>query len=185
MSRTIWVLVEDGNDGAVFKALLEKKRIDVRVIVRKPNGGGGIGRLAAQVEEIIASINLYKSPDDCIIVLHDADEKTRADERQDYKHIAEICAKADRKVVHLIARDELESWLLADQALCKWLDEKPRNRDEEAKPSEILGRWLKKKNLRYQGTDRAKMLAHLDGTGDKHSPSMREAFQKLHDADCL
>jgi hypothetical protein len=33
--------------------------------------------------------------------------------------------------------------------------------------------------------DRAKILNHLDGTGDQHSPSLREAITHLENAPCV
>ena len=39
--------------------------------------------------------------------------------------------------------------------------------------------------MKYQGADREKVFAKLNGDGDKFSPSMRDALEHLKDATCV
>ena len=76
--------------------------------------------------------------------------------------------------------------MLSDTGLCEWLEIQLRNWDEQRKPSDELRRMLQdKKKMKYQGADRAKVIAKLNGDGDKFSPSMREALEHLKDAPCI
>ena len=186
MSKTIWLIAEDKSDRQILEAILQAKDISITVRIREPDGKtGGVSRLAYQLESLIKTVHEQKSEDDCIVVLHDTDHKTRTHDRKDYEQIEEICARyAD--VVHIVARDEIESWLLADAGLCKWLNINHRNWDEQRKPSVELDRALKRagKN-RYQSRYLAEILKQIDGTGDQYSPSMQLAFQVLKDAGCI
>jgi hypothetical protein len=57
MSLTIWLIVEDEDDGLVIQQLLRAKAIKVRLQIRAPSGRtGGISRLARQLERLIATI---------------------------------------------------------------------------------------------------------------------------------
>jgi len=89
-------------------------------------------------------------------------------------------------VACIIIHDELESWLLADSGVCKWLEVKPQSHDEQRKPKERLDSQMKKRfpGLRYQGKGRSKLLEQISGDGDQHSPSMRAALKHLDDAPC-
>ena len=184
MSGTIWLITEDENDGEVIKALLAAKNIHVRVKIRKLTGNtGSVSRLAVQLKKHIQTAQREKSANDCIAVLHDADEKSQPD-RELYRKIAQICRQMQVKEV--IAKDELESWLLADGGLCKWLGITPKNWDEQRKPSDKLASLLKaKKKLKYQARGRDVVRNHLDGTGDKYSHSMSAALKLLEDAPCI
>ncbi len=127
-----------------------------------------------------------KHSKDCVAVLHDADEQTEP-ERQLYEKIRLVCERFKKHVVHVIAKDEIEAWLLADEGLCQWLSIRARNCDGQKRPSDELKRLVqqKKQPMKYQGPDRAKVLAHVDGSGDKYSPSMREALEHLKNAPCV
>jgi len=189
MSGTIWLIVEDKTDGDIVRVILEKRGIKVKSPkVLKPDGArGGISRLAKQLEKLIKTIRdnpQFNSKRDCIAVLHDWDENTQQSNRKHYKDIERICTKF--KVKLIIARDEIESWILADSGVCEWLDLPLDNRDTVRKPSDELSRLMQKKyRMKYQGADRAKVLEELVGDADRHSPSMREALQHLDNAPCV
>jgi hypothetical protein len=156
-----------------------------------PKGStGGISGLADQLEELILTAKQFKagehgSPNDCIVVLYDADEHTQPD-RTIHKQIEEICGRFSGEVIPLVAYDELEAWLLADDKLRKWLGIKPRNWDYKKRPSAELKRLLMdKKHIKYQVRYRDEVLKHLDGTCVERSPSLKDVFKRLKDAPCV
>jgi len=184
MSGTIWLITEDESDKVIVEALVRKKGFDIQVARLKLTGGsGGVDRLAHQLERLIRDAKDMKKPNDCIVVLHDADIHMQQSNRQTYEQIRRICK--DNKVTLILARDEIEAWLLADSGICKWLGIRPRNHDEETKPKDKLNSLLDQKhNMKYRERNQEKILAHLNGDGDTHSPSMQEALQHLEDAPC-
>ena len=184
MSATIWLITEDESDKVIVEALVRKKGFDVKVARLKLSGGsGGISRLAHQLKRLINDAKGMKGPNDCIAVLHDADSHMQQANRQTYVEIERICKS--EKVKLILAKDEIEAWLLADSGVCKWLDIRPRNNDEESKPKERLDSLLKQKHeMRYRERNQLEILAHLNGDGDTRSPSMREALQHLENAPC-
>jgi hypothetical protein len=184
VSGTIWLIVEDDYDGKVVQSILSARNIHVRVQILNPSGNtGGISRLVTQIEKLVATARSQKENNDCIAVLHDADEFTQPD-RSVYNQIAKICKKY--QVVEIIAYDELESWLLADGGVCRWLGINQQPWDNLARPSDKLNSLLKeKKGIKYQGKYRDDVRNHLDGTGDQQSRSMRKAFKHLDDAPCI
>lgn len=185
MNATIWLIAEDESDYRLLRHLIRRKGFDIRVKRQGLLGGsGGISRLAHQLPRLIAHLQAKKQPGDCIAVFHDADTNTQAD-RSTYTRIRQECDRhADVSLI--VAHDEIESWLLADAGLCKWLHQNPRNRDNEAKPSDTLKSLLMRQHkLKYQGPSREKVWQHLDATGDQHSPSMQDALSKLEKAPCM
>jgi hypothetical protein len=184
MSPTIWLIVEDEDDGLVIRQLLRAKAIKVRLQIRAPSGRtGGISRLARQLERLIATIKSSKSDEDCIAVLHDADEQNQQRYRGEHERVEEICRQ--EMVAEIVARDELEAWLLADGGLCKWLQIRPRNCDSEAQPSNRFRRLVSQKTGRSYNVRH--VLPHLDGSGDgrNRSPSMRRAMKHLDNSPCM
>lgn len=187
MGGTIWLIVEDDTDAEVVKAILSAKGVAVSVNHRTPSSKTpGISQLAKEIDKLINDVISAKHSNDCIAVLHDADEQSEP-ERRLYEKIRVVCERFRKHVVHVIATDEIEAWLLADEGLCQWLGIKARNCDMQRRPSDELKRLVqqKKQPLKYQGPGRDKVLAHLDGSGDKYSPSMREALEHLQDAPCV
>jgi hypothetical protein len=182
---TIWLIVEDKNDALVVKEILRKRGLFHKVEPILPSGGGkGISRLAKQLDKLITDTKRKKKAQDCIAVLHDADEQTQTD-RTLYNQIKTICHNHRQDVALIIAFDEIESWLLADSGLCRWLDISPKNWDNSSKPSATLESLLtKQKRMKFQGPNRAKVLSHLEGTGDQVSPSMKVAVAFLNKAPC-
>jgi hypothetical protein len=182
MSGTIWLITEDENDYKELEAIRAKKQINVKIKWRELSGGsGGVSRLRDQLESLIKTAIKEKSKQDCIAVLHDRDiHKQPA--RQIYDEIKRICEKY--KVKQIPADDELESWLLSDAGLAKWLGIKHNKRDGEKEPSAKLRNLLHTKyNLKYQGRYRDEVLKHLDG--NIISPSFREALKHLENAPCV
>jgi hypothetical protein len=186
LSGKIWLIVEDKTDEYVVREILKKRGVIVKLKVSHPPHGG-ISRLAAVVENLIKTARKdrqFSSKRDCIAVLHDWDEYRQQSNRKHYKDIERICTKY--KVKLIIARDEIESWILADSSICQWLGLQPRNWDAVRKPKAELNRLLQKKyRMKYQASDRAEVLKKLAGDADKHSPSMREALQHLDNAPCV
>lgn len=80
MSGTIWLITEDETDYDIVKRFMDVLNVPVDVQWLKPHGNsGGISRLLSQLEELIATAKNKKFPDDCIVVLHDADEMVQLD----------------------------------------------------------------------------------------------------------
>ncbi len=183
----MWLIVEDENDGTVIEALLQAKKFGIQVRVLKPTGrSGGISRLEKELKRLIQTALESRRSGDCVAVLHDADLRTQQD-RAIYDRIRAQCAKHKQDVALIVAQDELESWLLADSGICKWLGIKPKNWDEQAWPSHTITEYLRKKDkgLRYEGRGRAELLKHVTGTGDKFSPSMAKAVKFLNKTSCM
>lgn len=184
MSPTIWLIVEDEDDGLIIRQLLKAKDINVRLQIRSPSGKtGGISRLAKQLEKLIATIKNSKSAEDCIAVLHDADAQNQQRYKGDHERVKKICRK--EKIAEIVAHDELEAWLLADRGLCKWLKIKSKNCDSEAKPSNRFRKLVSQKTGRNYNVRH--VLPHLDGSGDapNRSPSMRRAMKHLENSPCM
>lgn len=186
MSGTIHLIVEDKTDAEVIRAILKAKSISVRINPLIPTGGtGGISRLAAQLEALIRTALEKRQADDCIAVLHDADEQSQSD-RTLYDRIRTVCSSYRQEVALIVAKDEIEAWLLADESLCRWLGERPGNFDNQHKPSARLNQAVKNKTGKdYAARTRVQVLNELDGSGDKHSPSMSRAMTHLNNAPCI
>lgn len=187
MSGRLWLIVEGQYDGDIVRAILSKHpdyhELAKRVEVIKPTGGTpNLSRLAAQLEKLIRSIQKQKN--DCIAVLHDQDANAEPHRRQHYDKIQQVCRRHPQ-VVEVIAKDELEAWLLADGGLCDWLGIKVQNWEGKTKPSEKLASLINEKfRLAYPG-DLSKILPHLDGTGFITSKSLRAALEHLEAAPCV
>ena len=185
MTGKIWLVVEDRNDGAIIKKILIQRNIQSKVEVRQPSSGG-ISRLAQELDGILQFIRKRMSRGDCVLVIHDHDELTRPLGRQDYDLIADICKQNPDIAVEVIARDELEAWLLADSGVCHWLGRKPEKADGLRRPSDKLhGLIQEKTKAEFGGRYRDQLVANIAGDGDAHSPSMREAFAELDGLDCV
>jgi hypothetical protein len=177
---TIHLICEDATDTEVVQAILEKKSLGIQVRhVPMTGRKGGIARLAEELEDLIEKVREIRRRGDCIAVLHDADEHTQPD-RREYDKVREICQRNKDDVFLVIARDAIEAWLLADEGLCRWLGIRVQNNDGKARPKAILEGHLKKRKMKWQGRDRAKVLIHIDGSGDQLSPSMREAVSHIN-----
>ncbi|HUN08633.1 MAG TPA: hypothetical protein PLQ56_18645 [Aggregatilineales bacterium] len=181
MIGTIWLITEDESDYQVVVHTLKVKGFTIQVKWLKLEGkSGGISRLAAQIELQIGLALERKGPTDCVLVLHDQDE-TEPD-RTHYDSITTACK--DQPVYHLVAKDEIEAWLLADKGLADWLNIKHQNWDSQAKPSKELERLIRKQypRMHYRGADRAKVLAQI--TGENRSAVLEKAIAYLRTAPC-
>lgn len=187
----IHLMAEHAKDIIVMQLLFKQKFPHVKIRpYPPPPKKGGISWLAKNVTKLITTaLEKRKSKHDCIVVLHDADLQTRPHGRNDYEKVKLICEKYSDDVILIIAYDELEAWLLADSGLAQALNRKPKNYNNEIRPSKILNNWLEDAN-RHSLTDERtevieRILKGLDGTGDEHSPSMKAALKQLHEQDCL
>ncbi|MCB9451402.1 MAG: hypothetical protein H6672_08170 [Anaerolineaceae bacterium] len=184
MSGIIWLITEDESDFKVVQALLAAYGYRVTVKWKRLTGGsGGISRLVDQVDRLIQTALVEKGKNDCIAVLHDADIHKES-ERSKYEAIKKICTK--RKVKHIVAYDELESWLLADAGVSRWLGIKHENWDSRRKPKDDLNRLMKDKiGHKYQGAYKKCVLDELKkDTANNKSPSLKKALQHLDNAPC-
>jgi hypothetical protein len=184
MMARIWLITEDSTDANIVQRLLDQRGMAIHVKQLEPEGNArGISVLARQLEKLIKVALHQRGPHDCIAVLHDADEHTQLT-RTDYNKIRDICEKYRESVALIVARQAIESWLLADGGLCQWLGQRPRNHNEDSNPKDLLVSLLREKKLKWQGRDRERVLEHLHGDGDKFSPSMLAAVAHLHNAPC-
>jgi len=185
MASTIWLIIEGQNDGDIVRAILKCKYPQVRVSPLFPTGQApNLSRLAAQIDKLIQQALVNRKPGDCIAVLHDADHLSRPTGRDDYKRIKNVCEQ-HRQDVHLVlAKDEIESWLLADTGFCQWLKIEAKNWDEIKQPSLRLASLLDKTGKpRYRLNNLSKLLSYLDG--NSHSPSLQVALGYLENAPCI
>ena len=183
MSGTIYLIAEDRTDADVVRAILHAHGIAVHVSPLPPTGGGGISRMAKDLERLIETARNKRNPGDCIAVLHDADELVEP-RREHYQRIEAICRRHRDDVIHVVAHDEIEAWLLADEGVCRWLETSVNNQDRQRKPSDRLKRLVKRKLKKdYSGPNRAKVWSQLDGTN--HSPSLKQALKHLENAPCV
>jgi hypothetical protein len=177
MSGTIFLIVEDKTDAEVVRAILRAKGVSIRVKTLT-SSQGGLSSLVRDLSRLIATATHERRSGDCIAVLHDTDEFVQPDRRL-YNRILEICGQ-HKDVIEVIAHDEIEAWLLADEGLCAWLGVRATNCDTVTKPSEQFKSLVKQKTGRNDsGSDQHRVLQHLDGTGDQHSPSLRQAVAHL------
>jgi hypothetical protein len=186
MTRRLFLIVEDKTDVEVFKRFLKLRNLSITVVPFHPKTGqAGLSRLRELLEGFIQTALAQRQPGDCIVILHDADEQTQPHQREDYNQIKARCENyANQSVHHLIAHDEIESWLLSDEGLCQWLGLTAKNQDKQRQPSERLSTRMNKQGKgRYTGPNRENVLAHLNG--NCHSESFKQAFKQLEEAGCL
>jgi hypothetical protein len=188
MTRTMWLLTEDVSTYKVIQALFRAKGY-AEVQIKLRGSARDLSTLAKEIRALLKEAKRLKHRNDCIVAIHDADLLVRLD-RKSYDDIKRVCElEENQDVLYVLAHDEIESWLLADAGLCKWLGEKPRNRDEERQPSLILNSLLKarKGKVRWNERYQDEILKWVDGTGDapNRSPSMRSAFEQLVELSCM
>ena len=182
MRRRIYLITESQNDIKVAKAFLETRTSTFQIVPRtKSDNPGGISRLAIELKTTLESAMREAKRGDCIIVLHDDDLHTQPD-RQHYDKIRQICQQ-HKGAIHLVAKDEIEAWLLADSGVCAWLGVKPQNRDGDRRPSDDLNTLVKKKTGKdHTGTTRDEVLKHV--SGECLSPSFQAAIAHLDTPAC-
>ncbi|MHB8629985.1 MAG: hypothetical protein ACYDBJ_27090 [Aggregatilineales bacterium] len=179
----IYLLAEDQTGYFVFQAIVRERKINA--IVRLRGAAEGVSLLANEVEELILLILKEKSSKDCIVVLHDTDDSVQP-YREDYDKIVRICEKYKDHVTRLEAIQEIESWLLADEGLCKWLDVKPKASDSLKRPSDQLKTLVKARpgNWKWDKKHQPRILENMSANGDRLSESMRLAIQTLLQLPC-
>jgi hypothetical protein len=182
MSKVLGLICEDKTDYDVFKTILSKRYPQLTIVYRKTTQTG-INRLVEELENLVRDLQKEYPHLSCIAVLHDADKLSEPN-REKYKRLKAKCEKL--KAIELVARDELEAWLLADSGVCQWLDIPTRNYDTQRKPSEYIHSEMKrKKQMSYQGINRQKLIQQIAGDGDERSPSMKKALVDLQKHNCL
>lgn len=185
MSGRIFLIVEAERDGRYARAIIQRHYPKVEVRYITPGRKQGIGELAKNIERLLIGALEAKGKRDCVAVLHDADETTTPN-RNLHQAIAQACRKHKGAVVLVLAKDEIEAWLMADSGVCAWLDRKPKNWDEATQPSETFKSWLDKANKGPYDDDTAAQIAQrLQGDGHQHSPSLTEALRHLNGAVCV
>lgn len=184
--KTIFLITESEKDVIVFRTTLERKGYTDILVKRLSGRESKISELARDLPRLIKTALTERKSGDCIVVLHDADLQSNPFDRQNHDAIKKVCEQDyPNDVIHIIAYDEHESWVLADEGFCKAYNQKPRSHDHEKHPSETLEKLLRKHNKRWLVEKLESILIPLDGTGDKVSPSMRTAFESLHEKGCL
>lgn len=186
MSNTIYLITEDESDSKIVKEILKKRGFSIRVewITTPGNKPGGLSRLLASLVPLIKTALAKKDPTDCVAVLHDADENMDTTKPPYRERIGDICKQY--KVKQIIARDEIESWVLADSGVCKKLEINPKSWDAKPRPSDDLKTILNdKKRMRWGDRDRLQVIQWMNGDGDKCSDSMKKALVHLKDAPCI
>ncbi|MBI1258992.1 MAG: hypothetical protein GC204_16100 [Chloroflexi bacterium] len=179
------MIVEGQNDGAIAKALIERKYPNAKVEIRKPTGNKpNLSRLAEQISELVDAAMKSRQNQDCIAVLHDADRLTRPHDRQDYEKIERYCT--EKHITHIEAQDEIESWLLADHGFCQWVGTNAENWDNQRKPSEEVARRLNNsRKAKYRLENIPQIVKHLDGSNKGNSESLNNALRHLENAPCI
>jgi hypothetical protein len=185
MAGTIWLIVEGQNDGDIVKAILKCQYPQARVSPLYPTSQApNLSRLAAQIKKLIQQAIANRKPGDCIAVLHDADQLTRPTDRSDYERIEQVCKQYSQDVRLILAKDEIESWLLGDTGFCQWLQIKAQNCDELKQPSLQLASLLDRaEKPKYRLNNLSKLLRYLNG--NSYSPSLQAALRYLENAPCI
>lgn len=185
MGGTVWLIVESDTDGRVLKALFAKRFPQIHVEYITSGGSSpNISRLESELTDLIkrARKGTLKRPwtnDDCIIVIHD-DDMIQSN-RTVYTSIKQKCDATG--VLEIIAKDELEAWLLSDSKLSQWLGIKQETWNSKQRPSDDLKSLLKKKrDLRYPA-DLHKVLPNIEFDGT--NTSFQEAVKTLKNLPCI
>lgn len=181
MSGTIWLITEDENDYKIVRAVIQKLGLPISVKWRSPSGKTpGLSRLAAELKKLIADARKLRSGNDCIVVLHDEDIH-RQPKRDNYNRVRDIC-KSER-VTLIVAKDEVEAWLLSDSGICRWLDESRKTWNGDPHPSDHLRSVMHAKYQLKYPRDLDKLLTHFNADG--LNESFKEALDELHKAPCV
>lgn len=182
MSGRIWLITEDENDYKIVRCIVEDKlKLPIKVKWRSPSGKTpGLSRLAAELKTLIKEARSLRSGNDCIVVLHDEDLH-RQPKRDTYNNIRLICQSEGVSLI--VAKDELEAWLLSDSGVCKWLNETVKTWNGDRWPSDRVRSALHAQyRLRYP-RDLDKLLIHL--AGDGINQSFQDALKELYNAPCV
>lgn len=180
MSGTIWLISEDENDYKVVKAILKKLNLSIQVKWRSPSGRTpGLSRLAAELKQLITQAQKLRSGNDCIVVLHDEDLH-REPKRDHYDKVRDICTA--HGVTLIVAKDEVEAWLLSDSGVCGWLGEPVRTWNGDSWPSNHLRSLMQSRYKMKYPRDLDKLLIHINADGINQS--FKDALSELEKAPC-
>jgi hypothetical protein len=181
MSGTIWLITEDENDYKIVRAVIQKLNLSVNIKWLSPSGKTpGLSRLAAELNQLIAEAQKRKTGNDCIVVLHDRDIHKQPI-RKNYDHIQQVCQKHQVKLI--IAKDEIEAWLLSDSGICKWLKEPVKTWNGDSRPSDYLASALHKQYRLKYPRHLDKVLLHL--AADGINESFQDGLAQLLKAPCV
>lgn len=180
MSGTIWLITEDENDYKIVKHIVEEKLgFAIKVRWRSPTVFG-ISRLAAQLGTLIKETRKLVTGNDCIVVLHDEDVNQR--NRTHYNTIREICQS--ERVSLVVAKDEIEAWLLSDSGVSKWLKmTRVKTWNNAPKPSDDLKSLMNRHYKLPYPRELDRLLVEV--AGDGINESFQDALVKLRNAPCI
>jgi len=97
-----------------------------------------------------------------------------------YDSIKRKCEKEG--LIEIVARDELEAWLLSDSKLCDWLDIKLETWNGKKRPSEKLAKHLDDKKRIVYPRDYDRILPYL--AADGINESFQDALKTLKTLPC-
>lgn len=184
MTGTIWLLVESKYDAQIATKLIHIHHPNVGVEYLVPSGQPSLSTLDRDLTDLVTFARRGKpqrpfGPNDCIVVLHD-DDHSQPDRRH-YTSITNKCAA--HGIVEIVAKDEIEAWLLSDTGVCGWLGTRRQTCNTVTRPSDRLKSLMNStKSLRYPGRlDR--LLPEING--DSNNLSFQSALSQLHDSPCI
>jgi len=184
MTGTIWLLVESKYDAQIATKLIHIHHPNVGVEYLVPSGQPSLSTLDRDLTDLVTFARRGKpqrpfGPNDCIVVLHD-DDYSQPDRRH-YTSITNKCAA--HGIVEIVAKDEIEAWLLSDTGVCRWLRARRVTCNTETRPSDRLKRLMRnRKQQRYPGR-LDQLLPNV--TGDSHNQSFQSALNQLHNSPCV
>jgi hypothetical protein len=182
MSDTIWLITEDENDYKIVRCIIEEKlKLPIKVKWRSPSGKTpGLSRLAVELKQLIADARKLRSGNDCIAVLHDEDIHYQP-RRDNYNRIRNICESEGVSLI--VAKDEVEAWLLSDSGVSAWLNKRVKTWNNDPKPSDDLKSLMNSQyRLRYP-RDLDRLLERLKGDG--RNQSFQDALTELYNGPCM
>lgn len=100
-----------------------------------------VGVAVAVVENEFANSTIDRIPVGIAVAIVEDEFANSINNRTDCDRIRQVCEKYKSDVRLVLARDEIESWLLADMGFWGWLNEnktQPRNCDNMERPSLYL-----------------------------------------------
>lgn len=187
MSGIVWLISESKQDSKIIAHLFKLKfpKIHIRHL-ELSKGSEGITKLDKELLDrvTLARKSIVPRPfnpkKDCIVVVHDDDKMVEASTKV-YESLKQKCEQEG--LIEIIARDELEAWLLSDSKLCDWLDIKREAWNGKKRPSETLAKHLDDKKRLVYPRDCEKILPHLKGDGT--NKSFQEALKRLETLPCV
>lgn len=184
MTGTIWLLVESKSDAQIATKLIHVHFPNVGVEYLLPSGQPSLSTLDRDLADLVTLARRGTprrpfGPNDCIVVLHDDDHSQP--ERRHYTSIADKCAQYG--IVEVVAKDEIEAWLLSDTGVCRWLGARRVTCNTDTRPSDRLKSLMNdRKQQRYPGR-LDQLLPKI--TGDSNNLSFQSALDQLKNSPCI